>query len=210
MISKIKLFFYPYNVLFKLFRLRYRGMLYEEGWFEAACYYQSINRNKEPIPWWSYSFNDFFIPKLKKDISIFEFGSGNSTIFLESKVNKIISVEHDKNWYDKMKKKLTKTKLIYRNLDDNYPKVILEFNEKFDLIIIDGRKRVKCIKNSILKLSDEGVLILDDSHREYYKAGIEYLLENRFKHIYFSGVSAGTYKKKYTSIFYREHNWVGL
>jgi len=210
MISKIKLFFYPYNVLFKLFRLRYRGMLYEEGWFESACYYQSINRNKEPIPWWSYSFNDFFIPKLKKNIKVFEFGSGNSTIFLESRINKIISIEHDKNWYNKMKKRLTKTKLVYKSLDNDYPKAILEFHEKFDLIIIDGRKRVKCIKNSISRLSTEGVLILDDSQREYYKAGIEYLLDNGFKHIYFSGVSAGTYKKKYTSIFYRENNWIGL
>ena len=92
--------FYPPQVFFKLIQLRWRGMLYEEGWFEAACYYSSINRNKEPIPWWTYSFNDFFIPKLNKNLTIFEYGSGNSTLFLSKIVKKIVSVEHNFDFYE--------------------------------------------------------------------------------------------------------------
>lgn len=210
LLNKISLLFYPPNALWKLIQLRWRGMLYEEGWFEAACYYQSVNRKKAPIPWWSYSFNDFFLPKLNKNLRIFEYGSGNSTLFLENKVKEIISIEHDKKWYQTMKKKVTKAKLFYKNLENNYEKAILEFDKTFDLIIIDGRKRVKCIKNSLEKLNEDGIIILDDSQREYYKEGIDFLIKNGFKHIYFSGISAGTYKKKYTSLFYKKNNWAEL
>jgi precorrin-6B methylase 2 len=208
--KNLKLLFYPKNVFWKLIQLRWRGMLYEEGWFESACFYKSINKNQGPIPWWSYSFNDFFIPKLNKDIKVFEYGSGNSTLFLESRVKNIKSVEHDKTWYNKMKQNLKNAQLIYKDLEDKYEEIILEMNDNFDLIIIDGRKRVKCIKNSIHKLNYNGVIILDDSQRDYYKEGIKFLENNGFKHIYFSGVSAGTYRKKYTSIFYRQNNWIGL
>jgi len=208
--NKIKLLFSPKNVLWKLIQLRWRGMLYEEGWFESACYYQSINRDKEPIPWWSYSFNDFFIPKLNNNIIVFEYGSGNSTLFLEKQVKDIISVEHDSDWYDKMQRRLERAQLVYKNVEDSYEQTILQFNRNFNLIIVDGRKRVKCIKHSISKLSEDGIIILDDSQRDYYKEGIDFLINRGFKHIYFSGVSAGTYKKKYTSIFYRANNWLGL
>ena len=189
-------------------------MLYEEGWFESACYYKSVDRNKKPIPWWSYSFNDFFIPKLNNTLEIFEYGSGNSTIFLSEKVKNIISIEHNKEWFEKMKFKLSKNvNLKFVPLDKyggEYSKVILKEDKLFDVIIIDGRDRVNCIYNSIKKLKENGILILDDSQRTNYKKGIDFLIKKNFKHIYFTGVSAGTYKKKSTSIFYRDNNWLGL
>ncbi len=33
---------------------------------------------------------------LKPDMTVFEYGSGNSTIFLSSRVKRLVSVEHDK------------------------------------------------------------------------------------------------------------------
>ena len=214
MIKKIKLFFNPPNVLIKLLRLRYRGMLYEEGWFEAACYYSSIDKNKNPIPWWTYSFNDFFIPKLNSNLEVFEYGSGNSTIFLSKKVKNIISIEHNKEWFEKMKSKICKNvNLKFIPLDKyegEYSKAILKENKYFDVIIIDGRDRVNCVINAIKRLKQDGIIILDDSQRENYKKGINFLIDNGFKHLYFTGVSAGTYKKKSTSLFYKKDNWIGI
>lgn len=214
MIKTLKLFFNPPNVLIKLLRLRYRGMLYEEGWFEAACYYSSIDKNKHPIPWWSYSFNDFFIPKLNKHLEIFEYGSGNSTLFLSKKVKDIISIEHNKEWFNQLKHNVPKNvTLKFQKLDkygESYSKSILKEKKLFDVIIIDGRDRVNCIYNSIYKLKENGIIILDDSQRENYKKGIDFLIDNGFKHLYFTGVSAGTYKKKSTSLFYKKDNWIGI
>ena len=210
---KIKLLFSPPNVLIKLIQLRWRGMLYEEGWFEAACYYKSVNRNLEPIPWWSYSFNDFFIPRIKEDIEIFEWGCGSSTIFLSKRVKNIVSIEHDKRYFEKIKKEVgsnVELKFIELEYGEEYSRAILNEKKKFDLVIVDGRDRVNCVKNGILGLKDDGVLILDDSQRQNYKEAKEFMVENGFKYIDFTGVSAGTYKKKATTIFYKENNWVGI
>ena len=214
MIEKIKLFFYPSNVLFKLLRLRYRGMLYEEGWFEAACYYKSINKNKEPIPWWTYSLNDFLLPKLNENLEIFEYGSGNSTLYLSKKVKYVTSIEHNKEFFNFLKNKIPKNvTLKFQKLDKyngDYSKAILKEKQLFDLIIVDGRDRVNCIHNAIHRIKNNGLILLDDSQRENYKKGIDFLIKNGFKHIYFTGVSAGTYKKKSTSIFYKEYNWLNI
>jgi precorrin-6B methylase 2 len=214
MIQKIKLLFTPYNVLIKLIQLRWRGMLYEEGWFESACLYKSIDKNKNPIPWWSYSFNDFFIPKLNKNLEIFEYGSGNSTIFLSKRVKSIISIEHNKEYYEYVKQQIdNNVNLKYIPLDKyngEYSKIVLKEQKFFDVIIIDGRDRINCLKNSIQKLKDNGVLILDDSQRKNYQEAKEFMKDNGFKYIDFTGVSAGTYKKKATTIFYKSNNWMGI
>ena len=214
MLKKIKLLFSPPNVLVKLIQLRWRGMLYEEGWFEAACYYKSVNKNLEPIPWWSYSFNDFFLPFLNKELVFFEYGSGNSTLYLSKYIKEITSIEHNKAYFESLKNKVDNNVILkFVKLDKyggEYSKSILNENKLFDVIIVDGRDRVNSVYNCLDRLKDNGVIILDDSQRDNYKPAIDFLKNKGFKHIYFSGVSAGTYKKKYTSLFYKDDNWIGL
>ena len=59
--------------------------------------------------------------------------------------------------------------------------------QQYDVVIIDGRDRVNCIKQSIKALSTEGVVLLDDSHREKYKEGIDYVKNNGFRSLDFEG-----------------------
>jgi len=37
---------------------------------------------------------------LKKDMKVFEWGSGGSTIFIAQRVRELVSIEHDVKWYD--------------------------------------------------------------------------------------------------------------
>jgi len=59
-------------------------------------------------------------------------------------------------WYPNMSFKQYVTSI------DGYP------DGYFDLILIDGRSRPSCILHAIPKLRSGGMLILDDSEREYY------------------------------------------
>ena len=79
-------------------------------------------------------------------------------------------------------------------------------NEKFHLIIVDGRDRVNCCLQAVNALTDDGVIILDDSEREFYSPAIEFLKSNGFKELSFSGISPGLFYKKSTSIFYKAQN----
>ena len=41
-------------------------------------------------------------------MSVFEYGSGGSTIFISRKVNELISIEHDKAWHSRVSSELSK------------------------------------------------------------------------------------------------------
>ena len=83
-------------------------------------------------------------------------------------------------------------------------------NKLYDIIIVDGRDRVNCCLNSVLKLKPSGVIVLDDSDRIAYSKGINGLLEQGFRKIDFWGISPGYINKKCTTIFYKAQNILGI
>jgi hypothetical protein len=59
-----------------------------------------------------------------------------------------------------------------------YAKQIDEFPDRyFDVVFIDGRARPSCIKHSVEKVKAGGMLIVDDSERNYYFAKTNILLQ---------------------------------
>ena len=72
--------------------------------------------------------------------------------------------------------------LIY---GEHYSKFSNTIGMKFDIVIVDGRDRVNCLKSAIDSLTDEGVIVLDDSERKAYSAGIDNLISQGFKKIDF-------------------------
>lgn len=109
-------------------------------------------------------------------ISVLEFGMGASTLFFSEQkcVTRLVSIEHNKEWYDHVVDKIkNKTAGIYGLYDRPYNSKVSYFPDNaFDVIMIDGRDRVECIKSSISKLKPGGILILDNSERETYAEGI--------------------------------------
>jgi hypothetical protein len=57
-------------------------------------------------PWMSFAAIRFLKTITRKDMSVFEYGSGGSTMFWISRVQEVVSVEHDLSWYMNMKEKL--------------------------------------------------------------------------------------------------------
>lgn len=144
---------------------------------------------------------------------VFEYGSGNSTIWWSKRVKKIVSVEHNEEWYTKLKdSNINLPNLIFEKLEDNnrYENAILINNELYDVIVIDGRRRVKCARSCIKALKDDGVIIWDDSDRGYYKEGMELLRKNKFKELAVKGIGAMGSGTRQTSIFYREKNCLNI
>ncbi len=161
-------------------------------------------------PWWGKTVADLIVKKLKKDMRVFEWGMGNSTLFWSQYVEEVISVESDLEWYQKMQKLIPQNvhaqycKLEYGG---EYCKSILNEVQKFDIILIDGRDRVRCAYNSVGKLKENGVIIWDNTDRNAYEDGYAYLKQKGFKRLELSSVVYGLPGTlDYTSIFYREDN----
>lgn len=190
-----------------------KGYLATIGWFMAFDTHQAVDAKGEPLPWVTYSFIDFIKIRLTKDLSIFEYGSGNSTLFYAQRIGRIVSVEHDKDWFDKIvKEKAANAEMIFTQLEKGgeYSKKAALIGEKFDVIIVDGRDRVNCVKNSVDALTSKGVLVLDDSEREIYQEARTFLTQKGFKELPFTGISPGLFYNKTTSVFYKPDNCLGI
>jgi len=202
------------KLLKQLLSMETSGYLYEIGWIESFKKQLPIDRDGKPLPWVTYSFIDFISDRLDGNMDIFEYGSGNSTLWYAQKVNSVTSVEHDKQWFEKIKNSMPDNVSIY-NEELVYGGKYSQFSEnlglKFDIVIVDGRDRVNCMKSAINSVkSNNGVIILDDSERESYKNGVEFLIKKGFKKIDFWGISPGLFYKKCTTIFYKENNCLGI
>ena len=93
------------------------------------------------------------------------------------------SVEYNKDWYEKISKTTSKDpnlkiqlfdvgnkglKQQYTNMEE-YIKFPKSLNKSFDLVIVDGRKRRRCVLEARDILSESGVVFLHDAQRKYYQ-----------------------------------------
>jgi predicted O-methyltransferase YrrM len=105
---------------------------------------------------------------LRPDDIGLEFGSGRSTIWFAERVEKLISIEHDIYWFEKINKKLKEKELV-RKVDyrlaneDNYLDILNEIeNNSIDFVLVDGLQRDIYALKSIPKLKIGGLLIIDN------------------------------------------------
>lgn len=189
------------------------GYLCKCGWLSSIKESIPIAHNGSPLPWVTYPYIDFIKGRLNKTMRVFEFGCGNSTLWYGKKVLSVVALEHDVHWFNKIKSISPKNvKLNHVDLTDGskYSQFLSTLECKFDLIIIDGRDRVNCIKNSLDSLSDKGVIILDDSERDSYKEGKLFLYSKGFKELDFWGIAPGITFNKCTSVFFKLNNCLNI
>jgi len=190
-----------------------KGYLDTIGWFKAFDSKSPVDGKNNPIPWVTYSFIDFIKDRLKPEHAVFEFGSGNSTIFYAQRTGIVVSVEHDKEWFAKISAtKPDNAEMIFCELhrDGDYCRMPVKLGEEFDIIIVDGRDRVNSCIQAVDALSATGVIVLDDSERPDYRDAITYLTDKGFKQIAFSGISPGLFYYKSTTVFYKADNCLGI
>lgn len=186
--------------------------LKEIGWFNSYNKLSAIDRFGNAIPWCTYPFIAFIENRLKKDFAVFEYGSGNSTLWLANFVNQVTTVEHNKDWFDIVSKnKRANIEIIFKSIENQKSDYINACqNNLYDIILVDGRYRVDCLKVSIHSLTKEGVIVLDNSEREKYKEGFKELESKGFRHIAFWGMSPGVAEWNCTTIFYKDGNCLNI
>jgi hypothetical protein len=188
------------------------GYLATTGWLRSLQEGRPVGAEGEPMPWTTLPFNAFFIPRLQKTWTVFEYGCGASTIFYAGRVGAITAVEHDAAFADEVKKKLPAngTLLVRQMGTPEYIESIRTLQVPPQVAIVDGRDRVKCVDAARGWLASDGVLVLDDSERADYAPAVAGLRRDGFKQLDFWGISAGSGFNRSTSVFYRADNVLGL
>ncbi|MEQ3657277.1 MAG: class I SAM-dependent methyltransferase [Dokdonia sp.] len=194
----------------KNLRILSNEYLQQVGWNHSVENKMPIDKDDHPLPWFTYSAISFIGPRLKNTFAVFEYGSGNSTRWFSRQVARVVSVEHDPEWFAKMAPQFEKIQNVtyyQKPLEQHeYGKFVSEFDAEFDVVVIDGQDRVTCAKNVLGALKPEGIIIWDNSDRTEYQEGYKFLIENGFKRIDFNGLGPINHYGWGTSIFYRTAN----
>lgn len=183
--------------------------LEETGWLKSKSEDKICDKEGNPIPWMTYSIIPILEERLTKDMKVLEYGSGNSTVFFSSRVQSIVSVEHDEQWANYVNNtiKPDNCQLLHKSLEDSsYVNIAEELNKKFDVIVIDGRRRVECCRKSMPYLTEKGIVIFDNFEREKYHEIIKDFEDKGFRQIDFWGLQPVGHTNMCTTIFYRDEN----
>ena len=167
--------------------------------------YYFFRKFNNPCPWLSPSSVRFLRTYLTKEMNGLEFGSGISTLFIAPKVKQLISVEHNKQWYQLISERFKNEgianvdyRFIAQNDSNQFSDKSFEMTEKMgfevrrdyanyymtvdsisdnslDFLLVDGRARPECLYYAFPKMKKNGLIILDNSEREHYKIVFEFM-----------------------------------
>ena len=85
--------------------------------FKLYVYYQrNTDVFQNAIPWVTFSAIEFLENYLKKDMKVFEFGGGGSTLFFAGRTKELVTVEHDPEWFSALTAQMkTRTDIIWKS-----------------------------------------------------------------------------------------------
>ncbi|MDA9981298.1 class I SAM-dependent methyltransferase [Gammaproteobacteria bacterium] len=176
------------------------GLRYVHRWFYSLLpgHYPLVDE----LPWITFKAITWLSDYLDPDMTVFEYGSGGSTLFLCQRVQRVITVEHDRAYFDLVRDRLATRGITnceymlrepaplcspeiqdystesftsfaerYRKMSfreyvrtiDNYP------DQTFDLVVVDGRSRISCVRRALKKIKPGGYILLDNSERPGYQ-----------------------------------------
>lgn len=134
------------------------------GQYKSMWRWSCVDRAGNPIPWYTYPATEYLKQLDLSDKTVFEYGSGNSTLFWAARARKVVSIENDRTWFDKIRTQApSNVEYILRDEEAAYLDAIDAYPHSFDIIVIDGSYRFECAKKALCKLSKGGFIILDNS-----------------------------------------------
>lgn len=179
------------------------------GYFESTVKWACVDGDGHAIPWYTYPALEYIKQLDFSDKSIFEYGSGNSTLFWGERAKKVVSVENDQNWYTKiLAQHLKNTKLYYTDEPQKYIEMIAQFEYGFDVIVVDGDWRKECAEQAVLKLNTGGMIILDNSDRDSEADAVKVLRNAGLIQVDMSGFGPiNPYTWTTSFFFHRQFQW---
>jgi hypothetical protein len=141
------------------------------------------------VPWLPFALIEWFERHLRPDMTIFEYGSGGSTLFIAPRVKQLVSVEHDRSWHQSVADALERRGIrnVIYSLHEPTKPASLRYPDHFggyeghdferyvtaidaypdgafDVVLVDGRARKFCLEQAIPKIKPGGYLWLDNAN----------------------------------------------
>ena len=185
--------------------------LVRTGYMHSLKVGKPCKADGSPLPWMNYPLIAFLEARLSSDLTLFEYGCGASTLFWAQHVARVVSVEHDRAWYETISPQLPPhATLLFRSLDDAaaYCHAAQEAGS-FDIVVVDGVERACCAQAALDALTERGVILFDDPQPKFDEA-FAVLKAHGFRRLDFEGLKPTGFGIDRTAIFYRDGNCLGL
>lgn len=118
------------------------------------------------VPWLTPAAVQLLDQLLRPADEVFEWGSGQSTVWLAARVGRVTSVEHDRGWFERVEnwiRPFRNVTLVARTDRDEYLGAVDAFSENsLDVVLVDGLYRDECVCRAIPKLRHGGILVVDN------------------------------------------------
>ena len=192
-------------------------LLRDQAYFASVQDGELRDQEKNYVPWFTYPAIEALKNWDLSDKRVFEYGSGYSTLFWAARAKEVVSVEHDRAWYEKILKLAPpNVRLISAPIDkkEEYhpsPELREQFNAYaeaidgcFQIIVIDGyaksRVRYQCAQAAVRHLDSNGLIILDNS--DWLPASALFLRQANLIEVDLSGPVPGNNYIQTTSFFF--------
>jgi hypothetical protein len=143
---------------------------YRTGHFLSSIRAKAMSKNGEPLPWYTYSSIDFLKNRSYADKSVLEFGAGQSTLWWAQRTNRVVSLEGNKGWYEKIKSAMPQNVELYLVSMESpeacvfdVTKILNTKNMSYDVIVVDGLWRYEMIDIAKGAVAEDGMIICDDA-----------------------------------------------
>lgn len=191
------------------------GYLTNIGWIRSVEERESIDLCG-PVPWFTYASQRFISQIASKKARVCEYGCGGSTIWWALRTAKVTAIEHDLAWRSKIESEVMltahanhidfldpfheipeetedkiKSSVLLDEEDYKYLKYAaspLRKKDNYDIVVIDGRGRNACAYVAAEILTPNGFIVFDNTDRDNYNVGLEYLKKRGFCRIDFWGM----------------------
>jgi methyltransferase family protein len=197
-------------------------LLYDQAYFASIQEGELRDRDKNYLPWFTYPAIEALNNWDLSDKRVVEYGSGFSTRCWASRAKEVVSVEHDRAWYEMISKLAPdNVRLILAPIDKEEsnpsPEVRAQFDAyagaidgQFNIIVVDGyarsRVRYQCAQRALPHLDSNGLIILDNS--DWLPASALFLRRAGLIEVDLSGPVPGNNHTQTTSFFLtREFNF---
>lgn len=132
--------------------------------------------NKQAKPWFTYAAIELLDSILLDGLSVFEWGSGNSTKYFYARNCRTTSVEHIDAWATQLQKE-TPGKVIIEKEPSRYVDAINLANESYDIVLIDGEHRGDCALMFLKYLESQNCKLLIFDNSNWFPRTLRHLIE---------------------------------
>jgi len=171
------------------------------GYAESVKAKLSCDAKGLPLPWYTYPAIAFIRQFDLGDFSVFEWGCGNSSLFFAARCQRVRSIDISLRWVDLIRKSAPANLDIHHRLVAGFPNSIREFNDTYDIIVVDAERRFDCAREAVNYLKPNGLIIVDNA--DNCLETCSFLRSQGFLQIDFTGFSPVLRYRSTTSFFFK-------